>query len=207
MKRYLLLLVAVLVTASTSLAQKASVTLTWDPNTEADLGGYRIYWGASSRAYTNLLDSGRLTTNKVANLLDGRTYYFAVTAYNTNGLESDYSNEVVITTKGRLSPPSNLSGSQNRDIVAWIELRGRTNSNGTITPIGDVMIASDIAGPVTVVANVLTNNVLMNSRTVTTTNRVASITGSRALARPFTTTIDVTRLTFDPDTQGEAMFK
>jgi hypothetical protein len=37
---------------------------------------------------------GDVTTNKVTGLIVGVNYFFAVTARATNGLESDYSNEV-----------------------------------------------------------------------------------------------------------------
>lgn len=206
MQKYLLTIVAFILLAFTSLAQKASVTLTWDPVPEAGVK-YRIYWGTASRSYTNLLDSGLAVTNTVTNLLDGQTYFFAVTAYSTNGLESDYSNEFPLTLGSRLPAPGGLGVRQNRDVAYFIEMRGKTNSNGTITPIGDVMIAGDIDGSVSVTANVLTNGVVMNSRTVTTTSRVASIAGNKALPRPFTGAIDVTRVSYDPSVREEAEYR
>jgi len=41
-----------------------------------------------------------------SNLVQGATYYFAVTAFSTNGLESDYSSEVNCTIPGPSAPPS-----------------------------------------------------------------------------------------------------
>ena len=70
------------------------VTLAWDANTESDLGGYKIYLGTASNAYQSSIDVGNQTSFTVTNLNRGTTYYFSVTAYNTQGLESDYSNEV-----------------------------------------------------------------------------------------------------------------
>ncbi len=76
------------------------VTLSWDPPTTnvdgtpvSDLAGYRIYYGLSSRNYSWVIDVGNVNTYKIENLSPG-TYYFAVTAYDTSGNESDYSNEV-----------------------------------------------------------------------------------------------------------------
>ena len=204
----LLFLVAFVLLAFPAVGQKAKVRLTWDPNPESDLGGYRVYYGPTSRGYTNFQQFGKANTNTVTGLLDNTPYYFAVTAFNTNGLESDYSNEVLIVTQGnRPGAPSNAAGSQIPDVVYRIEWRGKTNSNGTVTPIGDVIIAAAIQGPVSVTANMLTNGVVMTSRTVTTTNRIASITGSRSLARPFTGAIDVTRVSFDPDVREEALYR
>ncbi len=66
--------------------------LTWDPNTDTNLTGYKVYAGTSPRAYGSPITVGNVTTFDVINLTAGQTYYFAVTAYNGNG-ESSYSNE------------------------------------------------------------------------------------------------------------------
>ena len=73
------------------------VTLMWDPNSESDLVGYRIYYGIASRSYDNVIDVGNTETCTVMGLIPDVTYYFVATAYNTSGLESDYSNEIEYT--------------------------------------------------------------------------------------------------------------
>ncbi|MCK5093262.1 MAG: fibronectin type III domain-containing protein [Spirochaetes bacterium] len=80
-----------------SVMELAEVTLEWDPNTETDLAGYNLYWGYSSGDYEFSADAGNQTSYTVTGLIPGVTYYFAVTAYNAAGLESDYSNEVIFT--------------------------------------------------------------------------------------------------------------
>jgi len=70
------------------------VTLAWDPNTEPDLAGYKIYYGASSGTYTANVDVGNVTTYTVTGLTPGVTYYFVATAHDNFGNESGYSNEV-----------------------------------------------------------------------------------------------------------------
>ena len=80
-----------------NVIEPSQVTLEWDPNTEQDLKGYKIYYGPSNSNYTNTTDVGNQVTYTVIGLMPGETYYFAATAYNTAGLESDYSNEVVYT--------------------------------------------------------------------------------------------------------------
>lgn len=77
-----------------SLVSAAQVTLAWDANTEPDLAGYMIYYGFATRAYDYVVDVGDQTTFTLSGLEDGHTYYFAVTAYDTEDLESDFSNEV-----------------------------------------------------------------------------------------------------------------
>ncbi len=77
-----------------------STTLSWNaPTSNADgspindLGGYKIYYGKVSHSYSHSVDVGTNTTYTIENLTAG-TYYFSVTAYDTSGNESGYSNEV-----------------------------------------------------------------------------------------------------------------
>ena len=65
------------------------VTLAWDANTEANLAGYRIHLGTAVQAYNTTIDVGNQTRFTVTNLSRGTTYFFSVTAYNTQGQESD----------------------------------------------------------------------------------------------------------------------
>jgi fibronectin type 3 domain-containing protein len=71
-----------------------SATLNWQPNPENDLDGYRVYYGTSSRSYGPPLNVNTATTCTLDKLSDGATYYFAVTAYDTSGNESGFSDEV-----------------------------------------------------------------------------------------------------------------
>jgi fibronectin type 3 domain-containing protein len=76
----------------------AQVSLAWDPNTESDLAGYKVYYGTVSRAQTDSIDVGNVTAYTVMGLLEGRTYFFAATAYDRYGRESGFSKEVSTTT-------------------------------------------------------------------------------------------------------------
>lgn len=88
---------------SASDAPPLSVTLAWDPGVpSANVAGYFIYYGVSSRSYMNRFDVGSQTTGVVSNLVAGTTYYFATTAYASTGLESDYSSEAVWQSAPRL---------------------------------------------------------------------------------------------------------
>jgi hypothetical protein len=79
---------------SVSTVEAAYLDLDWDPNPEPDFDGYRVYYGTGSGAYTHSIDVGNTTTYRLDSLLDGVTYYIAVTAYDTADNESDYSDEV-----------------------------------------------------------------------------------------------------------------
>jgi hypothetical protein len=70
------------------------VTLEWDAVIHPQLKGYVVYYGTYSRDYDVSLDVGNWTSCTIADLEDSETYYFAVTAYSTEGEESDFSNEV-----------------------------------------------------------------------------------------------------------------
>ncbi len=72
-----------------------SLTLSWDASTSSKVGGYKIYYGTSSKNYTKIVDAGNVTSFDVTNLTEGTTYYFAVKTYNTTETsESAFSSEV-----------------------------------------------------------------------------------------------------------------
>jgi hypothetical protein len=77
-----------------------SVSLAWSPSPDTNVVGYRVYYGVASRTYTNMVDVGAATNATISGLVEGSTYYFAATAYNILGLESDYSAEVFYTVPG-----------------------------------------------------------------------------------------------------------
>jgi hypothetical protein len=70
-----------------------SATLTWLPSTDANVVGYNVYYGGTSGDYTNKISTANTTNTIVSGLVQGVTYYFAVTAYDSSGLESPFSNE------------------------------------------------------------------------------------------------------------------
>jgi hypothetical protein len=83
-----------------SSTQPGAATLTWLPPTENtdgspidDLAGYRIRYGRHPAELTELqsIANPGISSAVVENLSSG-TWYFAVTAYNTAGIESEYSN-------------------------------------------------------------------------------------------------------------------
>ena len=77
---------------TTSNVAGASVTLAWDPS--AGSSGYKIHYGLNSHSYPVVVDAGNATSQTIGNLQEGVSYYFAVTAYNVDGLESDFSGEI-----------------------------------------------------------------------------------------------------------------
>ncbi len=83
------------VTASPLLTQ---VTLEWDASTGTNVAGYKVHYGTADGVYDQTVDAGNVLTCTVTGLETGRTYYFVATAYDSTGLESGYSNQVVFNS-------------------------------------------------------------------------------------------------------------
>lgn len=105
----LVLLTPLLVKTNTSHAAEA--ILSWEPPTTNadgtplnDLAGHKVYYGTASKTYNSTLDVGNVTTYTISNLAGNATYYFAVTAYDTSGNESGYSDEVFKTITDTIPP-------------------------------------------------------------------------------------------------------
>ena len=87
-------------------ASTGNATLSWSAPSEnsdgsalTDLGGFKIYYGGALTQLTNTitLTNPGLLTYVVAELPIGTTYYFAVTAVTTTGVESTRSDIVSAT--------------------------------------------------------------------------------------------------------------
>ena len=81
------------------------LSLSWLAPTEnvdgsalTDLAGYKIYYGDSSRSYSNSTDVNDANATSFSFTLPSGSYYVAMTALDVDGNESAYSNEVLKTT-------------------------------------------------------------------------------------------------------------
>jgi hypothetical protein len=149
------LVLLALLTTSPLLA--ADVTLVWDPNSESDLAGYKVYYGRESGVYGAPIVLGKQTTYIATGLAPG-TYYFAVTAYNTAGLESGFSNEVSTTVMAPSRCDLNLDGAVNiMDLQALISailgmkslptgVSGDINGDGAVNVLDVQALVSVILG-------------------------------------------------------------
>jgi hypothetical protein len=114
-------------------ADPYSVKFIWGLNPESELAGYKLYIGNQSRAYSQALDVGLVTTFQLNGLQPGYTYFFALTAYDHTGLESDFSRE--LTYQAPADPgnfPPTLNEPQN--IGLWEDSGPRVISLSGITP-------------------------------------------------------------------------
>lgn len=80
----------------------SAVTLAWVAPTEnsngtpiTDLAGYKIHYGTASEDYTQVVSVANPSLSRyVLDSLPSGTYYFAITAYNSQGIESPLSGEI-----------------------------------------------------------------------------------------------------------------
>jgi hypothetical protein len=81
-----------------------NVTLAWNPSPAPGIVAYNVYSGVASQNYTNMFAVGNVTNTLVSGLASGTTYYFSVTAVDTAGLESQFSNETSFSVPSNAPP-------------------------------------------------------------------------------------------------------
>lgn len=80
---------------TTVTGTSTTASLAWSPpSTSTGVAGYKVYIGTASGVYGSSINVGNVTSYVANNLAVGNTYYFAVTDYNSSGIESLPSNEV-----------------------------------------------------------------------------------------------------------------
>jgi hypothetical protein len=96
------------------VSASTSVTLAWDASTDASVTEYRVYYGVASGSYTNALSAGAATTATVPGLAGGTKYFFAATALDSMGQESDYSSETSYIPATSSNQPPTISSIANQ---------------------------------------------------------------------------------------------
>lgn len=111
-------LCCIFLTCLASTAFAGELGLEWDANTETNLAGYKVYYDTdgSGPPYDGVGQAEGNSPIDVQNVTEfwfrtmdykANNFWFVVTAYNTEGFESGYSNEVNTVPP---SPPINLKG-------------------------------------------------------------------------------------------------
>jgi hypothetical protein len=91
---FVLVLLSVFAPGLSRAADAVTLSLQWDSNLEGDIAGYVVDYGTQSGQLFTSVDVGNHTSHQFTDLETGRTYYFAVRAYNTKGVASAASVEV-----------------------------------------------------------------------------------------------------------------
>ncbi|MBI3804680.1 MAG: hypothetical protein HY282_13060 [Nitrospirae bacterium] len=136
-----------------SLANAGNALLSWDPNKEASLAGYKVYYGTAVGSYGAPVDVGNQTSYTVTGL-GTQTYYFAVTAYDTSGNESGFSTEVNKTFTDTTPPVLSAIGSgsltSSGAVITWTTNEtsttqveyGTTTGYGALSPLNSTLSTS-----------------------------------------------------------------
>jgi hypothetical protein len=150
----------ILLLASCTPCLASTITLQWNPVVVANLAGYKVYYKAdSSVAPLNgtgaaqgaaPVDTAGQTSATITGLDPAHAYYFAVTAYNSAGVESPYSNFVSIP---ELVPPtaSITFPSNNATASGTVSVTASASDNVGVTYVefyvNGVLQATDTASP------------------------------------------------------------
>lgn len=104
------------------------LSLQWDPNSEPDLAGYKVYYIADSTAVpfngtgaaegASPIDVHNQLSATITGLDAAHSYSFAVTAYNGAGVESSYSN--IVTIPESLAPSVSITYPSNSSRISGI---------------------------------------------------------------------------------------
>jgi len=88
----------------------ATIDIYWNASPSENITNYWIYYGDSTGYYTNKIAVGNTTSATLASplIVRGSVYYIAATAQDINGLESEFSNELIISVPGLPLPPGQL---------------------------------------------------------------------------------------------------
>ena len=175
-----------------SVVAASGVILTWNPSISSNVIGYRIYYGLTSGVYnTTLAVPGATATNTtVTGLTAGTTYYFAATAMDSLGDESQFSNEAVY------SVPTNSVVATNQPPTLNALSNLTLNANAALQTVNLSGISSGIIGlsPTLTVTAVSSNPSLIPNPTVnyTSPGTTGSLTFKPASNVVGTATLSVT---------------
>jgi hypothetical protein len=124
---FLLVFFCLLTSGVTVAEASVTVTLAWGQNQEIDVIGYKVHYGIFSRNYQYTVDVHNNTSCTIGGLEEGKTYYFAVTAYNSL-FESDYSMELAVpvplSNGNELAVDFGSNGLHVHDGTSWSFLSG-----------------------------------------------------------------------------------
>jgi alpha-tubulin suppressor-like RCC1 family protein/fibronectin type 3 domain-containing protein len=107
-----------------AVASEGQVALAWNAVQDTDLAGYRVYqWNFAASVWDRVGDLRTERTATFTGLVNGTSYYYAVTSVDTAGNESAQSGNATATPRDRTAPPvpNNLAATagDNRVDLNW----------------------------------------------------------------------------------------
>ncbi len=135
-KGFIQIISIVLILFFTSSVTAREVNLAWEASNDPNLSCYIVYWGANPGEYSsNSGNIGLVTSHQVDIPDNGQIYYFAVTAVDSTGQESDFSNEVSTGSTMVISVMSNWN------LISIPNVSEITNIQDALEPIMDDVIS------------------------------------------------------------------
>jgi len=132
----------------------STVVLQWDTNPDPTVTGYKVYYQADSSVQpfqgATPIDVKNQMTATISGLDPAHAYYFAVTAYNSSGVESAYSNILPVP---ELTPPtvSVNSPGNNATVNGTVSVAASASDNVGVTSlefyVNGVLQATDTTAP------------------------------------------------------------
>ena len=145
-------LAAILSLGLSAPAMAESVSLQWAQSTDANLAGYKVYYSPDSSplASATPIDVSTQTVASISGLDSSKSYTFAVTAYDTTGAESSFSN--VVTLAEQMPPSVGITSplpSTNVSGVVTVSVTASDNVGVTKVEfyVNGVLKAADTASP------------------------------------------------------------
>lgn len=143
----MVLLAVILLCHSARSAQ--NIGIAWNSSGNSSTAGYYLYCGSQAGIYTNRIDIGNTTTASISGLQEGQTYHFAVSAYNSMGIEGPLSGDLSYITPGaiKLLAPTNPNSMNMQFPVApnhWYEVQASLDMRSWAT-IGQTALATSNA--------------------------------------------------------------
>ncbi|MDH5645796.1 MAG: fibronectin type III domain-containing protein, partial [Candidatus Heimdallarchaeota archaeon] len=114
----------------TSSSSSTGIELSWSHADASSVSGYRIYRASNSGGSYALIGTSTSQSFLDNSVLPGGTYYYVVSAYNTQG-ESQYSTELIVNYVTEPAPPISLSVVEDDGnvVLSW----NHTDSDGGST--------------------------------------------------------------------------
>ncbi len=108
---------------------KNAVQLYWKQNSELDLAGYNIYRSTTPGSGYQRINYSliQVSTYEDEQVVDGNRYYYVVTAVNTVGGESGYSNEVEVYVPPAIATPNPPQGLTAKYLRSEVRLSWKRN--------------------------------------------------------------------------------
>ena len=172
----------------------ASLNLEWTANSEADLCGYKIYYGISPGTYGIPVSVGKVTSYQLSGLTEGVTYYLSLTAYDTSNNESKKTSEAWGVARSSIKTSTTTTNSVASTSSSSTSSSTLSTTTTTIMPSTTSSVASTTSIPAT------TSIVVTSSVPITTSIPVTStITPSTTSTVHLTTTTTIPADTTPPN--------